>query len=69
MAGVIFFRERQKMQKEMKQPRFRIVAVSGVDLKVFATHLRKSELETLAKAVDAELVCLHNPKDGSESEE
>ena len=69
MVGTIFFRERQKMQKEMKQPRFRVVAVSGVDLKVFATHLRKSELETLAKAVDAELVCLHNPKDGSESEE
>ena len=69
MAGIIFFRERRKMQKEMKQPRFRIVAVSGVDLKVFATHLRRNELETLAKAVDAELVCLHNPKDGSESEE
>ncbi|HOO64241.1 MAG TPA: hypothetical protein PK364_10040 [Synergistaceae bacterium] len=69
MTGKIFFRERRKAQKEMKQPRFRVVAVSGLDLKFFATHLRKKELEALARAVEAELVCLEDPQDGSEIQE
>ena len=68
MTGKIFYRERHKVQKEMKQPRFRVVAVSGVDVKFFATHVRKGELEALAKMVDAELVRLQDPHDGSEAE-
>ena len=58
MAGKIFYRERRKVDTGEKKPRFRVVGVSGVDLKVFAKHLRKSELDHLAEAVDAELVPL-----------
>ena len=56
MAGKIFYRERKKVQDGAKTPRFRVVAVSGVDLKVFAPHLRKSELAHLAREVGAELI-------------
>ncbi|GAK61313.1 hypothetical protein U27_01213 [Candidatus Vecturithrix granuli] len=56
MAGKVFYRERRKLQDGAKTPRYRIVAVSGVDLKVFAEHLRKSELEHLAREVGADLV-------------
>lgn len=58
MAGRIFYRERTKVGEGEKKPRFVLVAVAGVDLKVFAQHLRKSELEQIAKAVEAELVLL-----------
>ncbi len=56
MAGKIFYRERRKLQDGAKTPRYRIVAVSGVDLKIFAEHLRKSELEHLAREVGADLI-------------
>jgi hypothetical protein len=58
MAGKIFYRERTKSVEGKKQPRFRMVAVADVNLKIFGKHLRKSELETIAKAVGAELVLL-----------
>lgn len=56
MAGKVFYRERKKVQDGAKTPRYRVVAVSGVDLKVFAEHLRKSELEHLAREVGADLI-------------
>lgn len=56
MAGKIFYRERRKLQDGAKTPRYRIVAVSDVDLKIFAEHLRKSELEHLAREVGADLI-------------
>lgn len=58
MSGKIFYRERRKVETGEKKPRFRVVGVSGVDLKVFAKHLRKSELDHMAEAVGAELVAL-----------
>jgi hypothetical protein len=58
MAGQIFYRERQKAKEGAKTPRYRIVAVSGVDLKVYGQHLRKTELEQIATAVKADLVAL-----------
>jgi hypothetical protein len=58
MAGKIFYRERTKSVEGKKQPRFRMVAVADVNLKIFGKHLRKSELETIAQAVGAELVLL-----------
>ena len=58
MAGKIFYRERTKSVEGKKQPRFRLVAVADVNLKIFGKHLRKSELETIAGAVGAELVLL-----------
>ena len=56
MSGQIFYRERQKVKDGSKTPRFRIAAVAGVDLKVYADHLRMNELKQLAKATGADLV-------------
>lgn len=58
MAGKIFYRERLKVDKGEKKPRFRIVAVSDVDLSVYVDHFRKKEIETIAQEVGAELVFL-----------
>jgi hypothetical protein len=60
MAGKIFYRERRKISDGEKKPRFRVVAVSGVDLKIYADHLRLSELKHIAEALDAELVQLRS---------
>ena len=62
MASKIFVRERRKIEKGEKKPRFRVVAVSGGDLKVYVEHIRKQELEQLAKAVGAEVVYLEVEK-------
>ncbi|MDD5712218.1 MAG: hypothetical protein PHY31_05585 [Smithellaceae bacterium] len=56
MPGKIFFRERTKIGEGKKSPRFKLVAVSGVDLSLLAKHLRMQELELIATAVGAELV-------------
>ncbi len=58
MAGKIFYRERLKVGEDKKQPRFRLIAVADVDLKIFGKHLRRSELEQIAEAVGAELILL-----------
>jgi len=58
MAGKIFYRERSKSQKGQRSPRFRVVAVSDVDLKVYVDHFRKKELVQLAKATKSKLVAL-----------
>ncbi len=58
MAGRIFYRERLKVGKEEKRPRFVLVAVAGIDMKVYAKHIRKTELEQIAKEVGAKLVRL-----------
>lgn len=56
--GKIFIRERRKVQKGEKKPRFAIVAVAGVDLKFKSKHIRKQEIEQIANQVGAELVYL-----------
>ena len=53
----IFARERRKIEKGEKRPRFKVVAATG-DIKFFAEHSRKQELEAIAAAVGAELVIL-----------
>jgi hypothetical protein len=58
MAGKIFYRERMKVGEDKKQPRFKLVAIAGVDMKFYGKHLRKTELEQIAAAVGAELVML-----------
>ena len=67
MAGKIFYRERRKVGKEEKKPRFKIVAVADVDLTVYADHLRKQELDQIAQSIGADLVLLKSGK-GSEKE-
>lgn len=69
MAGKIFYRERIKVGSKEKKPRFKLVAVSGVDIKFYAEHLKKKELEEIAAAVGAKLVLIKAPKDGSLKDE
>lgn len=54
----IFVRERTRVGKGDKIPRFVLVAVEGVDLDIFTMHVRKSELDALAAAIGAEVVFL-----------
>ncbi|MFY9397417.1 MAG: hypothetical protein WAR22_03550 [Desulfomonilia bacterium] len=56
MSGVIFYRQRRKVDEGEKKPRYHLVASSGADLKVHARHVRKSELEQMAQKTGAELV-------------
>lgn len=58
MPGKIFYRERRKVKDGEKKPRFRIVAVAECDLKIFADHLRFSELEHIAEETSATLIAL-----------
>jgi hypothetical protein len=53
----IFARERRKIEQGEKKPRFRVVAATG-DIKFFAEHIRKRELETIAESLGAEIVYL-----------
>jgi len=62
MAAKIFVRERRKIEKGEKKPRFRVLGVSGVDLKIYVRHIRKKELDQLAKAVGAEVVYIEIEK-------
>jgi hypothetical protein len=58
----IYVRERIKVKTKVKEPRFRVVAVTGTPkdthLKLESIHLRKTELEQIAKDVDAGIVYL-----------
>jgi len=65
----IFVRERRKVEKGERKPRLRIVGVSGSDIKLYAKHIRKVELEAIASESGADIVYLpgHGTgnKDGS----
>jgi hypothetical protein len=54
----IFVRNRHRVGKGAGQPRFAIVAVEGLDLKVYARHIRRKELEALAESTGAEVIYL-----------
>jgi hypothetical protein len=56
MAGKIFFRERTKAGKGDKIPRFILVAVADMNLKIHVKHMRKKELEQIAESLGADLV-------------
>jgi hypothetical protein len=58
MPGKIFYRERRIVEEGEKKPRFCVVAVADVDVKTHVKHMRKQELEQIAKAVGAELIDL-----------
>lgn len=62
MATKIFIRERRKVEKGEKKPRFRVVGVSGSDVKIYAKHVRKSELDQLKSETGAEIVYLKSSK-------
>ncbi len=70
MPGKIFYRERSKMVDGSKQPRYILVAVADINLKVYGHHLRMSELKHVAESVGAELIALpRGPKHQEEAEE
>lgn len=58
MAGKLFYRERNRFADGSQTPRYVLVAVYNVDLKVYGQHLRMSELKAIAEATGAELVAL-----------
>ncbi len=58
MPGKIFYRERRKILEGEKKPRFRVAAVFDCNLKIYAEHLRMSELEHIAEETGAELILL-----------
>ncbi|KUG21378.1 hypothetical protein ASZ90_008871 [hydrocarbon metagenome] len=73
----IYARERLKVGTGVRQPRFRVVAVTGEKgddkhLKIEGVHFRKTELEQVAQDVGAEVVYLEEmpeEKRGSKREE
>jgi len=67
MAGKLFYRERRKLVDGAHTPRYQMVAIHGVDLKVQGKHLRMSELKCIAEAVGAELI--HLPRGPKHAEE
>lgn len=54
----IYVRERMKVGEGVKQPMYRIVAITGGQVQVELTHFRKFELERIAKDIGAEIVYL-----------
>ena len=69
MAGKIFYRQRTKMQDGAHQPRYVLVAVADLNLKVFGQHLRMCELKFIADSVGAELLQLpRGPKHQTDDE-
>ncbi|MDD3824359.1 MAG: hypothetical protein PHY79_00190 [Anaerolineae bacterium] len=57
-TGRIFVRQRRDAAEGTGRPRFAIVAVQGMDLKVFQSHVRRGELETIAAETGAQIVYL-----------
>jgi len=67
MATKIFVRARRKVQKGEKKPRFRVVGVSGPDVKIYVKHARKKELDQISRESGADVVYLdagQGQKDG-----
>ena len=56
MAGKIFYRERHGYADGARTPRYLVMAVQGLNLKVYGQHLRMSELKAIAESTGSELV-------------
>jgi len=68
LMAKIFVRNRHRVGRGAGQPRFAVVAVEGLDLKIYSRHMRRQELEALSESVGAEVVYLP-AGDGSEEEQ
>jgi len=62
MAATIFVRERRKIGKGEKRPRFRVVGIHDTRTKIYADHLRKKELDEICRVTGAQLVLLDAEK-------
>ncbi|MDD2390182.1 MAG: hypothetical protein PHP23_10670 [Desulfobacterales bacterium] len=69
MPGKIFYRERLRSKEGERNPSYRIAAVSDLNLKVYADHFRKSELDFLAEELEADIVKLPRGSKHSQGEE
>jgi hypothetical protein len=56
MKMKIYVRERQKVGEGVESPKYRIIAVTGGQIQIEATHFRKFEIEQIAKDIKAEVV-------------
>lgn len=65
MSSFIFVRERRKVEKGEKRPRFRVVGTTG-DIKIHAEHARKCELDEIARVSGAQIVYLPSDGEGKE---
>ena len=54
----VFVRERRRSDPGEKKPRYRVVGVTGGDLKIYAKRTRKCELDEIAQHTGAEIVYL-----------
>ena len=52
----IYVRERQKVGEGVESPKYRIVAITGGEIQIEATHFRKFEIEQIAKDAGADIV-------------
>ncbi|OPY32777.1 MAG: hypothetical protein A4E34_02154 [Methanoregula sp. PtaU1.Bin006] len=52
----IYVRERQKVGEGVESPKYRIVAITGGEIQIAATHFRKFEIEQIAKDAGADVV-------------
>ena len=68
MSNTIFVRERRKVEKGEKKPRFRVLGVSGNDIRIYAHHMRKKELDQIAEATGAKVVIVTAGKGEKEEE-
>lgn len=69
MPGKLFYRERRKFIDGSHTPRYQLVAINDVDLKVIGKHLRMAELKCIADEVGATLVPLpRGPKHADEDQ-
>jgi len=68
-GGKIFVRERNKVGEKEKKPRFAVVATSGIDLKIKAQHVRKQEIEEIARQLNAEIIYLEISKDDDDEDD
>ncbi len=66
--GKLFVRERSRVGRGAGMPRFVIVAVTGTDLRLFAMHIRKVELEKLAEETGLEIVYLPRGENADKDE-
>ena len=67
--GKIFVRERRKVTEGEKKPRYVVVGSAGTDLKIFTKHIRKMEIEEIAKQIGAELIILQAGQEEEDVEE
>jgi len=68
-GGKIFVRERRKITEGEKKPRFVVVGSAGTDLKIHTKHIRKMEIEEIAKQIGAELIILEAGHEEEDIEE